>query len=186
MHQQASNQFPCPIFTFCCCFARIPPTTDPFSTGTTSPMTLSPIHCSSSISSETTVACSTVTLFAAGTPATVSQQQQQEEGEEEKKEEEEEEIYAPLGGNDEYDTILNSSKAPAIASRPPVPTPRPQSSAEVDRTPYIAKGTVICSSISRHLSSREFQSDGADPAVIKQGARTRRTRRRTLVCFSSP
>lgn len=103
-----------------------------------------------------------MTLFAPGTPATGAQQQQEEKGEEEK-EEEEEEIYAPLGGNDEYDTILNSSKAPAIAIRPPVPTPWPQSSAEVDRTPYIAKGTVICSSISCHLSSKEFQSNGVIP-----------------------
>lgn len=130
------------------------------------------------------MACSTATFFAAGTPAAGALQQQEEEAE--KGEEGEEDIYAPLGGNDEYDTILSSSKAPAIASRPPVPTPRPKSSAEVDRTPYIAKGTVICSSISRHLSSREFQLDGVDHAVIKHSARTRRMRRRTLVCFSLP
>lgn len=128
-----------------------------------------------------------MTLFAPGTPATGAQQQPEEKGEEVKEEEEEEEeIYAPLGENDEYDTILNSSKAPAIAIRPLVPTPRPQSSVEVDRTPHIAKGTVICSSIFSHLSSREFQSDGADPAVIKHATSTSRRRRWTLVCFSSP
>lgn len=78
-------------------------------------------------------------LCAIGTAVTAGRQKE-EEAEEEK--EEEEEIYAPLGVNDEYDTILNSTKAPAIANRPPAPTPRPQSSAEEDRTPYIAKG--IC------------------------------------------
>lgn len=78
-------------------------------------------------------------LCAIGTAVTAGRQKE-EEGQEEK--EEEEEIYAPLGVNDEYDTILNSTKAPAIANRPPAPTPRPQSSAEEDRTPYIAKG--IC------------------------------------------
>lgn len=75
-------------------------------------------------------------LCAIGTAVTAGQQKEEEE------KEEEEEIYAPLGVNDEYDTILNSTKAPAIANRPPAPTPRPQSSAEEDRTPYIAKG--IC------------------------------------------
>ncbi|XP_045921325.1 B-cell scaffold protein with ankyrin repeats-like [Micropterus dolomieu] len=59
---------------------------------------------------------------------------------EEEEEEEEEDIYAPLGVNDEYDTILNSTKAVVIANRPPAPTPRPESTqVKEDRTPYIAQ-----------------------------------------------
>lgn len=62
--------------------------------------------------------------------------------EEEEKQGEEEEIYAPLGVNDEYDTILNSTKAVAIANRPPAPTPRPESTqVKEDSTPYITKGS---------------------------------------------
>lgn len=93
--------------------------------GSPSPVFITIIHCG----------CSTVALFAAGTPATAAKQQQKEEGEETKdvKEEEEEEIYAPLGESDECDTILKSFKAPAIANHPPVPTPRPQSAARGSR-----------------------------------------------------
>lgn len=61
-------------------------------------------------------------------------------------EEEEEEIYAPLGLNDEYDTILKSDAA-VITNRPPAPTPRPESTqAKEDRTPYITKGKLLRSS----------------------------------------
>ncbi|XP_029944205.1 B-cell scaffold protein with ankyrin repeats isoform X2 [Salarias fasciatus] len=60
--------------------------------------------------------------------------------EEEEEEEEEEDLYAPLGVNDEYDTILNPAKVVMIANRPPAPTPRPESTqARQDRTPYIAQ-----------------------------------------------
>ncbi|CAJ1086366.1 B-cell scaffold protein with ankyrin repeats-like isoform X2 [Xyrichtys novacula] len=63
-----------------------------------------------------------------------------EEKKEEEEEEEEEDIYAPLGVNDEYDTILNSTKAVVIANRPPAPTPRPESTqVKEDTTPYITK-----------------------------------------------
>uniref|UniRef100_A0A672ZMV3 B-cell scaffold protein with ankyrin repeats n=1 Tax=Sphaeramia orbicularis TaxID=375764 RepID=A0A672ZMV3_9TELE len=55
-------------------------------------------------------------------------------------EEEEEDPYAPLGVNDEYDTILTSTTAIAIANRPPAPTPRPETTpVKEDRTPYIAQ-----------------------------------------------
>lgn len=54
---------------------------------------------------------------------------------------EDEDIYAPLGVSDEYDTILNSTKAVVIANRPPAPTPRPEGTqVKEDRTPYIAQG----------------------------------------------
>ncbi|XP_029382723.1 B-cell scaffold protein with ankyrin repeats isoform X2 [Echeneis naucrates] len=54
--------------------------------------------------------------------------------------EEVEDLYAPLGVNDEYDTILNSSKTVNIANRPPAPTPRPESTqVKDDKTPYIAQ-----------------------------------------------
>lgn len=56
------------------------------------------------------------------------------------KEEEEEDLYAPLGVNDEYDTIMKTAKAVAIANRPPAPTPRPESTGVEDYTPYIAQG----------------------------------------------
>ncbi|XP_027131322.1 B-cell scaffold protein with ankyrin repeats [Larimichthys crocea] len=53
---------------------------------------------------------------------------------------EEEDIYAPLGENDEYDTILKSTKPAPIANRPPAPTPRPEGTpVKEDRTPYITK-----------------------------------------------
>ncbi|XP_069026457.1 B-cell scaffold protein with ankyrin repeats-like [Embiotoca jacksoni] len=59
---------------------------------------------------------------------------------EEDKEGEDEDPYAPLGVNDEYDTILNSTKAVLIANRPPAPTPRPESTQVMEsRTPYIAQ-----------------------------------------------
>ncbi|KAJ8382312.1 hypothetical protein SKAU_G00030900 [Synaphobranchus kaupii] len=59
-------------------------------------------------------------------------------------EEEEEDPYVPVGVNDEeYDTILASSNAAVIANRPPVPTPRPESTKEdstkEDSTPFIAQ-----------------------------------------------
>ncbi|XP_028285359.1 B-cell scaffold protein with ankyrin repeats-like [Parambassis ranga] len=64
------------------------------------------------------------------------QKQQQAEN----KEGEDEDLYAPLGVNDEYDTILNSTKAVVVANRPPAPTPRPESTqATESRTPYIAQ-----------------------------------------------
>ncbi|XP_070710883.1 B-cell scaffold protein with ankyrin repeats-like [Pempheris klunzingeri] len=76
-------------------------------------------------------------MCTAGTPSNADEQKEQKGGDEE---EEEEDIYAPLGVNDEYDTILNSTKAVAIANRPPAPTPRPESTqVKEDRTPYIAK-----------------------------------------------
>ncbi|KAM6894211.1 B-cell scaffold protein with ankyrin repeats-like [Lycodopsis pacificus] len=68
-------------------------------------------------------------MCAAGTPSTA---QPRGEGEDEN-------IYAPLGASDEYDTILNSTKAVDIARRPPAPTPRPEITVEEDRTPYIIK-----------------------------------------------
>nr|XP_046237555.1 B-cell scaffold protein with ankyrin repeats-like [Scatophagus argus] len=80
-------------------------------------------------------------MCTAGTPSTTDalKEQDGDDGEEEE-EEEEEEIYAPLGVNDEYDTILNSTKAVSIANRPPAPTPRPESTqVKEDRTPYITK-----------------------------------------------
>ncbi|XP_041821427.1 B-cell scaffold protein with ankyrin repeats-like isoform X1 [Chelmon rostratus] len=77
-------------------------------------------------------------MCTAGTPSTTDAHKKQEgEGGEE---EADEDIYAPLGVNDEYDTILNSTKAVAIANRPPAPTPRPESTqVKEDKTPYIAK-----------------------------------------------
>uniref|UniRef100_A0A3B4TS98 B cell scaffold protein with ankyrin repeats 1 n=1 Tax=Seriola dumerili TaxID=41447 RepID=A0A3B4TS98_SERDU len=58
--------------------------------------------------------------------------------------EEVEDLYAPLGVNDEYDTILNSTKAVFIANRPPAPTPRPESTqVKEDKTPYIAQDVFI-------------------------------------------
>lgn len=66
---------------------------------------------------------------------------QQEQQEEEDDGEEVEDLYAPLGASDEYDTILNSTKAVCIANRPPAPTPRPESTqVKEDKTPYIAQG----------------------------------------------
>ncbi|XP_040929187.1 B-cell scaffold protein with ankyrin repeats-like isoform X2 [Betta splendens] len=61
---------------------------------------------------------------------------QKEQRGEEEEEEEQEELYTPLGGDDEYDTIV---KAVDIANRPPAPTPRPESTALQDRTPFIAQ-----------------------------------------------
>ncbi|KAM9335586.1 B-cell scaffold protein with ankyrin repeats-like [Symphorus nematophorus] len=76
-------------------------------------------------------------MCTAGTPSTTDAQKEQER---EDGEEEEEDIYAPLGVNDEYDTILNSTKAVAIANRPPAPTPRSESTqVKEDKTPFIAK-----------------------------------------------
>ncbi|XP_060887785.1 B-cell scaffold protein with ankyrin repeats-like [Labrus mixtus] len=75
-------------------------------------------------------------MCAAGTPSFTDVQKEQK-GEKEK---EEEEIYTPLEVSDEYDSMLNSTKAVVIANRPPAPTPRPESShVKEDRTPYIAK-----------------------------------------------
>ncbi|KAM7377438.1 hypothetical protein PAMA_013969 [Pampus argenteus] len=69
-----------------------------------------------------------------GNPSTSDAQKEQYDGEEE------EDPYAPLGVNDEYDTILTSKKAVVIANRPPAPTPRPETSqTKEDRTPYIAQ-----------------------------------------------
>ncbi|XP_074518353.1 B-cell scaffold protein with ankyrin repeats-like [Halichoeres trimaculatus] len=77
-------------------------------------------------------------MSTAGTPSTADVQK--ERGGEEGEKQREEDIYAPLGVNDEYDTILNSTKAVAIANRPPAPTPRPESTqVKEDSTPYIAK-----------------------------------------------
>ncbi|KAG7496441.1 hypothetical protein JOB18_019348 [Solea senegalensis] len=69
-------------------------------------------------------------MSTAGNPSTV-------EGEGE----EVEDLYAPLGVNDEYDTIVNSTKAAVvIANRPPAPTPRPESvQVKEDRTSYITQ-----------------------------------------------
>ncbi|XP_039997480.1 B-cell scaffold protein with ankyrin repeats-like [Xiphias gladius] len=76
-------------------------------------------------------------MCTAGNPSTTDvhkEQQGEDEGEEV------EDLYAPLGMNDEYDTILNSTKAVVIANRPPAPTPRPESTqVKEDRTPYIAQ-----------------------------------------------
>uniref|UniRef100_A0A3B4WUM7 B cell scaffold protein with ankyrin repeats 1 n=1 Tax=Seriola lalandi dorsalis TaxID=1841481 RepID=A0A3B4WUM7_SERLL len=70
-------------------------------------------------------------------PSTTDVQQEQQGGDEG---EEVEDLYAPLGVNDEYDTILNSTKAVFIANRPPAPTPRPESTqVKEDKTPYIAQ-----------------------------------------------
>uniref|UniRef100_UPI0037E7F3EF B-cell scaffold protein with ankyrin repeats-like n=1 Tax=Semicossyphus pulcher TaxID=241346 RepID=UPI0037E7F3EF len=75
-------------------------------------------------------------MSTAGTPSMTDGQTEQ--GEE--MAEEEDEIYAPLGVSDEYDTMLNSTKAVVIANRPPAPTPRPESThVTEDRTPYITK-----------------------------------------------
>ncbi|GLD53659.1 B-cell scaffold protein with ankyrin repeats, partial [Lates japonicus] len=75
-------------------------------------------------------------MSTAGNPSTTEVQKEQQ-GEDEG--EEVEDLYAPLGVNDEYDTILNSTKAAVIANRPPAPTPRPESTQLDDRTPYIAQ-----------------------------------------------
>ncbi|XP_034425380.1 B-cell scaffold protein with ankyrin repeats-like [Hippoglossus hippoglossus] len=76
-------------------------------------------------------------MCAAGSPSTADMQKE-ERGEDEW--EEMEDLYASLGGDDEYDTILNSTKAVVIANRPPAPTPRPESTEEEeDRTPYITQ-----------------------------------------------
>ncbi|XP_041635885.1 B-cell scaffold protein with ankyrin repeats-like [Cheilinus undulatus] len=75
-------------------------------------------------------------MCTAGTPSMADVQKEQEE----EKEKEEDDVYALLGVNDEYDTILNSTKAVVITNRPPAPTPRPESTqVKEDRTPYIAK-----------------------------------------------
>ncbi|XP_071333778.1 B-cell scaffold protein with ankyrin repeats-like [Trachinotus anak] len=76
-------------------------------------------------------------MCTAGNPSTTDVQQEHggEDGGEEV-----EDLYAPLGVNDEYDTILNSTKATFIANRPPAPTPRPESTqVKEDKTPYIAQ-----------------------------------------------
>ncbi|KAK2863236.1 hypothetical protein Q5P01_002769 [Channa striata] len=83
-------------------------------------------------------------MCTAGNPSTAGAQKEQRggEGKQEDQEEEEEEegVYAPLGVNDEYDTILNSAKAVDVANRPPAPTPRPQNTRlKEDKTPYIAQ-----------------------------------------------
>ncbi|KAJ8269341.1 hypothetical protein COCON_G00119480 [Conger conger] len=53
--------------------------------------------------------------------------------------EEEEDPYAPIGIDDEeYDTILTSSKAMIMANRPPAPIPRPEAMVE-SSTPFIAQ-----------------------------------------------
>ncbi|XP_031141008.1 B-cell scaffold protein with ankyrin repeats isoform X1 [Sander lucioperca] len=76
-------------------------------------------------------------MCAAGTPSTKHEQTEQRGGDEEG---EEEDIYAPLRVNDEYDTILNSTKAVVIANRPPAPTPRPESTQGMESgTPYITQ-----------------------------------------------
>ncbi|KAM6908931.1 B-cell scaffold protein with ankyrin repeats-like, partial [Xenentodon cancila] len=68
----------------------------------------------------------------------VEQKRQQREDEEE--EQEEEDLYAPLDVNDEYDTILKSETAVAIANRPPAPTPRPETTEIIaSNTPYIVQ-----------------------------------------------
>lgn len=71
---------------------------------------------------------------------------------------EDEDIYAPLGVNDEYDSIQSTAKAVAIANRPPAPTPRPESTqVKEDKTPYIAKGNLsLCCRI---LSSKKTQRE---------------------------
>nr|XP_019950972.1 PREDICTED: B-cell scaffold protein with ankyrin repeats-like [Paralichthys olivaceus] len=54
--------------------------------------------------------------------------------------EEVEDLYAPLGVNDEYDTMLNSTKAVVIANRPPAPMPRSENhQVKEDRIPYITQ-----------------------------------------------
>uniref|UniRef100_A0A8C2Z7J6 DBB domain-containing protein n=2 Tax=Cyclopterus lumpus TaxID=8103 RepID=A0A8C2Z7J6_CYCLU len=76
-------------------------------------------------------------MCAAGTPSATSLQQEQRGGHEEG---EDEDLYVPLEENDEYDTVLNSTKAVDIASRPPAPTPRPEiTHVKEDSTPYITK-----------------------------------------------
>ncbi|KAM3590677.1 uncharacterized protein V6R79_014111 [Siganus canaliculatus] len=75
-------------------------------------------------------------MCTAGTPSNADThiEQEGEDGEED------EDIYAPLGMNDEDDTIVNSTKAVVIANRPPAPTPRPESTqVKEDKTPYITK-----------------------------------------------
>lgn len=116
------------------------------------------------ISCETTVAkTACITLCALGTSVTADAQKEQE-GEDG---EEEENIYAPLEVNDEYDTILNSTKAVAIANRPPAPTPRPESTqVKEDRTPYIAKGNSQCFvAYFPPFSSQDPRYGGADSGV---------------------
>ncbi|XP_036967807.1 B-cell scaffold protein with ankyrin repeats-like isoform X1 [Acanthopagrus latus] len=77
-------------------------------------------------------------MCTAGTPSTTDVQREQGGGED--GEVEDEDIYAPLGVNDEYDSIQSTAKAVAIANRPPAPTPRPESTqVKEDKTPYIAK-----------------------------------------------
>uniref|UniRef100_A0A672ZP25 B-cell scaffold protein with ankyrin repeats n=1 Tax=Sphaeramia orbicularis TaxID=375764 RepID=A0A672ZP25_9TELE len=78
------------------------------------------------------------TLCALGKASTMEIQREQQGKADD--EEEEEDPYAPLGVNDEYDTILTSTTAIAIANRPPAPTPRPETTpVKEDRTPYIAQ-----------------------------------------------
>uniref|UniRef100_A0A672ZMV8 B-cell scaffold protein with ankyrin repeats n=1 Tax=Sphaeramia orbicularis TaxID=375764 RepID=A0A672ZMV8_9TELE len=82
------------------------------------------------------------TLCALGKASTMEIQREQQGKADD--EEEEEDPYAPLGVNDEYDTILTSTTAIAIANRPPAPTPRPETTpVKEDRTPYIAQGKFI-------------------------------------------
>lgn len=88
----------------------------------------------------------------------MQKEQQGEDGEGE-----DEDIYAPLGVSDEYDTILNSTKAVVIANRPPAPTPRPESTqVKEDRTPYIAKGNSLLSSRILCPSLFPFQTDAME------------------------
>ncbi|XP_035280757.1 B-cell scaffold protein with ankyrin repeats-like isoform X2 [Anguilla anguilla] len=62
-----------------------------------------------------------------------------EGGAQEEEEEEEEDPYTPVSVHEEeYDTIVASSKAMIIANRPPVPIPRPETTKE-DSTPYITQ-----------------------------------------------
>ncbi|AWP00934.1 putative B-cell scaffold protein with ankyrin repeats [Scophthalmus maximus] len=73
----------------------------------------------------------------AGNPSTAAVQRVQraeDEGEEV------EELYGPLEMSEEYETILNSTKTPVIANRPPAPKPRPEGTqVKKGRTLYIRK-----------------------------------------------
>lgn len=88
----------------------------------------------------------------------------------EEKEGEDEDLYAPLGVNGEYDTILNSAKAKAvvIANRPPAPTPRPEGTQLVDsKTPYITQGNLRLFSCTTHSDS--YNSDDSGSELCRMG-----------------
>lgn len=88
----------------------------------------------------------------------------------EEKEGEDEDLYAPLGVNGEYDTILNSAKAKAvvIANRPPAPTPRPEGTQLMDsKTPYITQGNLRLFSCITH--SDRYNSDDYDSELCRMG-----------------